>query len=163
LSRREALGLYPGSLLTSEIFFNPDPDGTPAGAIVVGLGPVGGLTATSLRRTMAQALLEYAVAKAERSQECSQGEPGAAVSASFTSLLIGTGAGGLSVEDSVTAILHGVHRANLALEQAKLERQVRIDRIEFIELWQDRAIQAVRALGRVAFDPELRAASAAKP
>ena len=156
LRRRDGLGLYPGPLLTGEIFSNPDPNRTPAGAIVVGLGPVGGLTAAGLRRTMTRALVKFAVAQLEREREKSQGEPGIMVSASFTSLLIGTGAGGLSVEDSVIAILHGVHRANLALEKAKLDRKVGIDRVEFIELWQDRAILAARALERVHRDPELK-------
>ena len=156
LRRRDGLGLYPGPLLTGEIFFNPDPNRTPAGAIVVGLGPVGRLTAAELRRSMARALVKFAVAQLEREREKSQGEPGIMVSASFTSLLIGTGAGGLSVENSVIAILHGVHRANLALEKAKLDRQVVIDRVEFIELWQDRAILAARALERVHRDPELK-------
>ena len=156
LRRRDGLGLYPGPLLTGEIFFNPDPNRTPAGAIVVGLGAVGRLTAAELRRSMARALVKFAVARLEREREKSQGEPGIMVSAAFTSLLIGTGAGGLSVENSVIAILHGVHRANLALEKAKLDRQVVIDRVEFIELWQDRAILAARALERVHRDPELK-------
>ena len=40
LSRRQALGLYPGQHGSSAQFFNPRPEARPAGAIVVGLGEV---------------------------------------------------------------------------------------------------------------------------
>lgn len=156
LSRRHQLGIYPGAVETSAVFINPrlfsTLDATPRGAIVVGLGPVGSLSAASLTRGFARALLEYVTEWRERGP----GEAGAQESRQardfkVTSLLIGTGAGGISVSDSIFALLQGVARANQALANAR--QDARISDIEFIELWEDQAIQAVKALERLQSEP----------
>ena len=67
----------------------------------------------------------------------------------LTTLLVGSGAGGVSVPDSVHAILQGVVRTNQALAAARQPQRIR--ELEFIELWEDRAIQAVRACQDVEF------------
>lgn len=153
LKQRYQLGLYPGEIETVAVLLNPDEYAKPGGAIVVGLGKVGELTPESLTRSFAHAALSYALAVAERTNKQSGTKPR---SAAISTLLMGTGPGGLSVEDSVTAILRGVYRANLALESIGNNRQVVIDAIEFMELWEDLAILVSRSLEQVSSDPELR-------
>ncbi len=156
LRQNHQLGLYPGDLETAEVFFNPDDATQPGGAVVVGLGKVGELTAGSLARTFTRAALKYAATVAESCLPRHAGPAAGPRKATLSTLLIGTGAGGISVEDSVTAILRGVHRANLSLAGARLENRVVIDAVEFLEIWEDRAIQAAHALERVARDSELK-------
>jgi hypothetical protein len=64
--------------------------------------------------------------------------------------------GGMTVEESVTATLRGVMAANAALESGATGVPVLIRRLEFVELWEDRAIHIARALAQAAADPELR-------
>lgn len=159
LSRRQQLGIYPGAIETSAIFINPrlfrNEDATPQGAIVVGLGPVGSLSAASLARSFARALLEYVTEWRERGTggvENMEAQP--VKDFKVTSLLIGTGAGGISVSDSLYALLQGVVRANQTL--ANSGQDARLSGVEFIELWEDRAIQAVKALERLQSEPQFR-------
>ena len=61
-------------------------------------------------------------------------------------LLIGTkGGNALSVLASVSSITHGVLEANRVLREQKLWEQVRIDALEFIEIYEDIAAEALRA------------------
>lgn len=154
LSRRHQLGIYPGAIETNAVFINPrlfkDPDATPRGAIVVGLGPVGSLSAASLTRSFARALLEYVTEWRERGPG-GDGNQTHQNEFKVSSLLIGTGAGGISVSDSIFAMLQGVARANQALSNAR--QDARISDVEFIELWEDQAIHAVKALERLQSEP----------
>jgi hypothetical protein len=61
LTQRLDLGLYPGRLDTHAVFFNTEPLGRPAGAVVVGLGQVGELTPGLLEAGVRSALLDYAL------------------------------------------------------------------------------------------------------
>jgi hypothetical protein len=148
LSRRLHLGLYPGPIGTSAVFSNPrtatDPYARPGGAIVVGLGTVGGLTASSLSRTFSRALLEFVL---ERVKEPERAAPGAQPGLGVATLLIGTGAGGMSVGDSVFALVRGAQEANKALAAA--QQSERVDELEIIELYEDRAILALEVLDRL--------------
>lgn len=148
LSMRRELDLYPGPADTSEVVINPDRQAKPAGAVVIGLGPVGGLTPGQLAATVSKAVLRYAVMRAE---ERGEDEDGGTASLGLASLLIGTGTGGfLSTEDSMSAILEGVLRANGALRRTRVRRAYTFGIIRFIELYHDQAIQACRALRRLA-------------
>lgn len=152
LTRRNLLGLYPGPLNTSEVFL--ESDGAFPGAIVVGLGKVGELTPGTLAHTFSRALVAYALARLEPG--CGgDGAANACIEASISSLLIGTTAGGLTIRDAVAALLRGVQRANDRLRQAGLEERIRFAAIEFIELYQDRAIEATGKLGEALRDPDL--------
>ena len=163
LRQRHRLGLYPGGLETSAIFLTADREANSAGAIVIGLGSVGELTPNTLTHTFTRALLDYALMVAESTDDAFAGMNGAPRPVTVSSLLIGTGAGGIRVEDSVIAILRAVHRAGLALQDCGLHNRVLIESIEFIELWEDRAIQAARVLSRINDDPELRHGFACQP
>jgi CHAT domain-containing protein len=162
LVRRLQVGLYPGALETSAVFLHPgwaaDRHVSPKGAIVVGLGPVGRLGAAALMRTFSRALLEYVLEWSRLPRHQQERD------VSVSTLLIGSSAGGVSVSDSVFALLRGAMRANEVLGAAG--QTPRIAALEFVELWEDRAIQALTALdtlirqpvmrGRVLLEPELR-------
>ena len=141
LTKRFQVGVYPGLVGTVEMVLAPGCN--PSGAIVVGLGNVGEITQEKVRRTVAAGALRYALASAE-DHLC----PLTNVwrSAALSALLIGAGGGNsLSVSDAVTAIIDGVLEANRILRAENLWDQVRIDALEFVELFEDAAVQAISA------------------
>jgi hypothetical protein len=141
LTQAAMLGIYPGPLETCQVFTDPDQWTRPPGAIVAGLGPIGALSAASLARAVAHAVLTAALSNVggATSRMSTTIKP-----LCLSTLLIGTGSGGLPVRDSVQALLTGVQRANDRLADTNLP--VHVAEIEIIELWQDRALQAVAAL-----------------
>ena len=154
LTRRHQLGLYPGPLDTSAVFTDPR-CANPLflglqGALVVGLGTVGSLSAAQLTRSFERALLEYAL---ERSKQSRQSSPDGC-RLGISALLIGTGAGGISVADSVYALIRGAERANATLAATK--QPDRVGTLEFMELWEDRAVQALEALHMLSEQAGLR-------
>lgn len=149
LRDRHRLGLYPGAEDSCEVFLNPG--GQPGGAIVVGLGRVGSLTPGGLRRAFARAALSYAIALAESAAP----EEGTRAAGRIASLLIGTGAGNMTLENSVASLLGGAVDANRLLQESGYGDRVLIEELEILELYEDRAIQALRALRAVAQDPRL--------
>lgn len=161
LEERRHFDLYPGSLETAEIFLRDS--GRPAGAIIVGLGDVGWLTPGELERSFAHAVLRYATVVAEQ-DSCTPTET--IRTADITTLLIGSGRGGIPLGDSIRAIVNGTLRARASLRGTPLEKRVRIDRIEFLELYEDIAISAARTLralerdrafrGRIQVQPHVR-------
>ncbi|HET7801804.1 MAG TPA: CHAT domain-containing protein [Humibacillus xanthopallidus] len=142
LSRAALLGIYPGPLETCQIFTDPEEWTRPPGAIVAGMGPVGTLSAASLARAVAHAALTSALANLTVGASAPRAE---VTQLQLSSLLIGTGPGGLPVRDSVQALLTGIQRANDRLADADLA--VHIAELEIVELWQDRALEAVGAVG----------------
>jgi hypothetical protein len=162
LSRRSSLGLYPGRHGTQAVFFSDDKWDKPSGAIVVGLGQVGGLTPVLLQSGVRDALLEFALQVLKwpddrfntkiktASGDTVDGPRSAAVSC----LLVGSGTGGVTVGDSVESILWAAVRANKQLQLNKLSDQVVIDHIEFIDLYEDVALTAGDALERLLEDKE---------
>ncbi len=154
LTRRLRLGLYPGPLNTHAVFCNDDPNAKPAGAIVVGLGQVGELSPGLLESGFCNALLDYALQLAQ--QPDGQAGAGTAVrSAAITCLLVGTGAGGIPLRSALAAMLRGVVAANERLRGAELTGRVLIDKIEFIELHEDVAIAAGKAMENLLRDGTL--------
>lgn len=149
LSVRHQLGVYPGALGTAEVFLNPDRFHKPGGALVVGLGTVGSLTSGKLEQTVYSGVLRYLLSAREcrddRFQQCGP---------SLTALLIGTLAGGVTIKESMSAILRAVTTANRT--SAATGSGIRIREVEFLDLWEDRAIQAANALDRISKDGDLR-------
>ena len=144
LRERERLGLYPGKLETTAVFLKAG--GTPGGAVVIGLGEVGDLTAGDLSRAFAHGLLRLAVAVLETPATSDERRPGGSRGLRFSTLLIGTGEGGLAVAVAMKAILEGVASAGAALRVAALDKKLVLEGIEFIELHEDHAIQAAQVL-----------------
>jgi CHAT domain-containing protein len=154
LRQRLELGVYPGPLGTHAVFLNPEPLSKPPGAIVVGLGQVGELTPGLLEAGVRAALIDYALQVA-RWPDDRFGKPGSPRRASVSCLLVGTGAGGIPIRDSMDAILRGAVAANARLVRSHLEQLVTIDRLQFIEMYEDVAIGAAEQLKRVLTDGEL--------
>jgi CHAT domain-containing protein/pimeloyl-ACP methyl ester carboxylesterase len=154
LRERLRLGLYPGVLESADVFLNPGKK--PGGAIVIGLGRVGELTPGHLAASVTRGALLYASAMAEQTRSSREKRRTGPMPAAMTTLLIGTGAGGISVEDSLSAVLRGVARANRTLTESGLGKRVTFTEVEVLELWEDRAILAAHALTRLSEDPQLR-------
>ncbi len=155
LTARHALGLYPGPIGTHALFDNPTPQAKPLGALVVGLGGAGELTSRLLTATFARSLLELARHIVEGLGSDAGKPAGKPHEIAVSCLLIGAGAGGVGVQESALALLRGVADANRTLEQAGQIEGVCITTIELVELWEDRAIAAARALHMARQDPEL--------
>jgi len=156
LSNFQRFELYPGQLGSNAVLINPDPYAKPGGALIIGLGKVGELSPAALATSFARALSAYVLEIAESSNERFHSAQGVPRSAKITSLLIGTGAGGITVEESVNAILRGALKVSDLLQDTGRNNDVSIEELEFVELWQDVAIQAGRALEKVKDDPGLR-------
>ncbi|WP_338849766.1 CHAT domain-containing protein [Massilia sp. W12] len=163
LRERLRMGVYPGRCNTWHAFIAPAPQMRPGGALVVGLGKVGELSVGTLEAGLSSALVDFALQaanlqarqllpKEEQLFEVQQGVTQTALSF----LLIGTGAGGISVQDSVSVILRSVKKANQRLAAGRPQKS-RIAKIEIVELFHDVALSAADALHSVMLDPELRA------
>ena len=148
LTMRRALDLYPGPIGTCEVFLNSQ-DKFP-GAVVVGLGRVGELTPGKLMQTFARGVLEYALRERERTKRDDDDE---ILAVRLSTLLIGTTAGGLPVRDSLASLLRGVTSANRELSRKNIG--IRVEYLEILELWEDRAIEAAQLLSELRRDAEL--------
>jgi pimeloyl-ACP methyl ester carboxylesterase len=162
LRASQELDLYPGPLGTHAYFAHPHSQGTPRGALVVGLGAVGELSPAQLTNSFARALLAYARGLMERNPTGAgrtptpgNGTDSALLEIRLTSLLIGTGAGGFSVSASVLALMRGIVRANAALAGSDRSRSARIVEFELIEIRDDLAIEAAHTVTDASQDPEL--------
>jgi CHAT domain-containing protein/pimeloyl-ACP methyl ester carboxylesterase len=144
LSLRRNMNLYPGQVGTVDIVAgNGD---RCAGAIIVGLGEVGQVTPEKVTRGVTEAALRLALLEVERAPG---DRPDTWRSAAFSSVLIGSGGRALSVESSLGAVTKGALLANRILRQQGLWDRVRVDAVEFIEIYEDIAIHAARALQSV--------------
>lgn len=143
LSQRLQLALYPGDIGTSELF-----QGTSdfKGAVIVGLGEPGNLTAYRLQQTVELAICKYlleingSIAKAVDGSMPDQ--------IGISTLMIGSGYGGLTVENTVRALLQAVSNANAKI-QAIDEAARLVQHVEFIELYNDIALSCLYALLRL--------------
>ena len=144
------LNLYPGRLGTAKSFLKPSTHTGShfTGAIVIGLGYRGTLTAAMLKTSIAQAMLDFIRTVYEQ-----QLTVHSSLGVSF--LLISTGIGGFSMDDALSAILRGIIQANDSLDNKTFD-SLRINEIEFIEIYLDRAVRATRALRRICENEEFK-------
>lgn len=155
LTRRVRLGLYPGPIGTHEVFINQQPREKPSGALIVGLGHVGELSPGTLESGIGKAIMNYALTVSDWPDD-RFGPKGTPRSASLTCLLIGTGFGCMTPKDSIESILRGVRTANQRLAETGVnDDQVLVDKIEFLELYEDVAILAARALTTILLNSDL--------
>ena len=157
LSRRLDLDVYAGATGAVEILSVPGAH--PPGAIVIGLGEVGDLTPEKLVRLVANAAVRHAVRVADTSGGMTW------ASAAMSTLFIGNDSGSVTVADSIRSIVRGVLEANRRLRATKLWERVRIDHLQFIELFEDVAEQAAHIVNALpeALARELSRAEAVKP
>ena len=162
MSELHRMGLYPGAAGTSHVFLNPGKK--PGGAVIVGLGDVGKLTAGELTISFTRAMMDYSLKIREAlestppagdmPQTLAEGE---SVPVHVASLLIGTvGGGSVTLGDSITAILRAITQANQALDKSERGLRLRLQTVEFIELYEDRAVEAARLVQDFVLLPEFR-------
>ncbi|MBS1189198.1 MAG: hypothetical protein H6R10_990 [Rhodocyclaceae bacterium] len=140
LTRNLRLGIYPGRIDTAEVFAKPESG--PVG-VVIGLDEVGSLTAARLGHAFGTGLLRLACSFPASSEQRLL---------TVSTLLIGTGAGGIPVKDCVTSLIEAANRVNalLADRQSSLAR---FTELEFLEIYEDRALQALRVIRDLSLDP----------
>ena len=141
LSERHLIGQYPGQIGTSAVVFAPANRDHPEGALIVGIGEIGELSAASLERSLTAGFINY-LFEIRDWWSMRPDESGAPAGVKLTSLLIGTGIGSLSVHDSVGVVLRSALAANRACVQADVTNVRLIEELALIELWQDLALQA---------------------
>lgn len=147
LSNRHHLGLYPGEIGTAEILI-PGGAGAFKGAIIVGLGKQGELTEYLLMQSVEQGVSKYLIgfnSKIAGTNSIIEKRIG------ISALIIGCGFGGLTIENAIRAIIQGVQNANDKIRQIYYPAKS-IDAIEFVELFHDRALASIYALGRIERD-----------
>jgi pimeloyl-ACP methyl ester carboxylesterase len=148
LSKRQQLNLYPGPLQTNEILFGLEDDVFP-GAVIIGLGEVGTLTPGSLTDTFREAVLRFVIT----GMECDSFKNNFI---KLSSLLIGTGAGGIAPREAITSMLRAVTQANRLLAGPTYNIDQTVEAITFIELYEDVVVSAQHSLLSIADIPEFR-------
>ena len=142
LTERYLLGLYPGEIGSSEVIITHQKDFN--GAIIVGLGDPGTLTAYQLTQSVEQGVAKYLLYLNSRAEQTLNSFSKDRVGVS--SLAIACSYGGLSIEKSLRAIVMGVQNANNKIAQILKEGAKTITHIEFIEQYQDRALGCLYVL-----------------
>jgi CHAT domain-containing protein len=143
LTRRQAVGQHPGPLGTLGVFC--DSGGQPA-AVVIGIGDPGEITPNVLTVGVTQAVLRLAAGRLDAAG-------GRGERLDLAAVLIGTsGPAPLSVQSSVTAIVNGIRRANRRLRG--LPRPTTIASLQIVELYEERAADAARALSVLLDSPD---------
>lgn len=146
LSQRQMLNLYPGDIGTNTFISTVNNDFK--GAIIVGLGEPGELTAYNLSKTVGQGVTKYLIDLNSAVISKKQSDPEAG-KVGISSLIIGSSYGGLSYEDSIHAILSGIQAANQKIS-GLYEGEVRtVEYVELIELYEDKALACMYAISNI--------------
>ncbi|HJV25245.1 MAG TPA: CHAT domain-containing protein [Aromatoleum sp.] len=156
LRQRERLGVYAGDIGSSAFVLQARSNedrlrGTGRGAVIVGLGRFGALTAADIAETVRAGVLRFLLVAHDR-QGAKRDEPAADTDLAdseltLASLLIGfNSTTHISVDDSIEMIVRGVLAANRQFAEAMPLTHLRIARLEFIELYLDTALSAARAV-----------------
>ena len=155
LSKRERLGVHAGPRGSASVVLMPrSPEevlrGTGKGALVVGLGEFGELSARDVRETVRAGVLRLLLHAADRQieQGCGVGNDAAPLQLRLASVLIGyNSTTAIGVEDSVAAVTLGVAEANRQFaEGADGRPAAQVGTLEFVEQYEDVAITAAHAI-----------------
>jgi hypothetical protein len=150
LSQRRKLGLYPSRIGNSAILL--DATSNPQGAVVVGLGQPAGLSIGALRETLRQGILAFMVETLDQSSASPDpAKPKTKTPLGLSSLVVGAGQGGIDRHSCVQAILQAASQANAMLAALK-DPRARLDALEIIELYEDRAYETWRAVKKAIED-----------
>lgn len=138
LQNKLKLGGYPGDIETNEIIFKRD--NFFEGAIIVGLGEPGKLTSHLLARTVEVGVSNYLLGLTGSNRDRN--------SIGISALLIGSGYGGLAIENSIKAIIEGVNNANRSIRAISNENYT-VSHIEFIEQYAAKANSTYLGLKKI--------------
>ncbi|WP_448874533.1 DUF7379 domain-containing protein [Desulfobulbus propionicus] len=147
LERARTIGRYPCGVGSAMVFRQTETSAKPAGAIVVGLGPLGDLLPGVLTQALTQGLLEYA----RIMEQQSLADPDRPERLAVASLLVGAGFAGLAIDSSARCLLEALRRANRLLQQASMK--TRIGYLTLFEEVEGRAITVVQALRDLVGEP----------
>lgn len=150
LKRAQKMGRYPAQAGEAMVFLPASPQDKPGGAIVVGLGALGELKPGMLSRALAHGFMEYARQWAEMNPATGQAKDEKTRGVNLSTVLVGTGYAGLSVELGMRALAEALRRANQSLAQADMS--LRIGNLTLFEEEESRAIAAANALRELARD-----------
>lgn len=153
LTQKHVLGIYPGIIGTSEVVLIRSAEHEDAafqGAIIAGLGEVGKLTAYQLALTTEQAVANYLLTIDRDKVFMPDASDLQNRVLGISSLIIGCGYGGLTVENAMRAIIQGVQAPNRKIRKLKATDQLMIGRLEFVEKYADTALDGFYALQRLA-------------
>ena len=139
-------GTYPGDIKTSLVILNND-DGYFKGSVVVGLGRPGELSKGNLEKSFADSLITLVLKQVE--QHKNSFLKGELKAVGVSALLIGSGYAGMTLGDSIKSLLNGVKLANKEIQELKNSSVKQISEIEFIEIYEDRAISAAQILNKL--------------
>ena len=146
LRHRHSLGIYPGPIGTNDLFISSQSGFR--GAIIIGLGKPENLSGPELTKTVEQGVSKYLLYLNDNTSQLKLLNDNNEFDG-ISSLIIGSGYGGLPIENSVKAIIQGVHNANVKVRNLKLDNTRIISHIEFIELFEDNAVSALYSLSRI--------------
>ena len=151
LAQRERLGVYAGEIGTSAVVLQARNDevrkrGTGQGAVIVGLGEYGNLSASDVSETVRSGVLRLLLHTLDR-EGGERSVAGDVQELTLASLLIGyNSTTHISVIDSIAAIVRGVLEGNRQFNEAMPKARLRVGRLEFVELFTDTAITAAHAI-----------------
>ncbi|MRG45839.1 CHAT domain-containing protein [Chitinophaga sp. SYP-B3965] len=147
LREKHNLGIYPGEIGTTEIIISPQT--TFAGAIIVGLGKPETLTAFQLANTVERGIAKYLI---DLKRELFNPGNNFDGPIGISSLIIGCGYGGLTVENAISGIILGIQYANEKIHKLFDGTAQLIEQLEFIELYEDRAVSCLYSLSKLEED-----------
>ena len=141
LFEHKQLGFYPGEIGEQALIY--DEQGTPLGAIVIGLGNKDMLTGFELALSVEKAVLRYALffrdTHPDKETEAREG---------ISTLLVGSAYGRLPMVESVRSIILGVQRANALI--LGLDNGLKpIKTVEFVDYYQDNAYECYKILSQL--------------
>lgn len=145
LSQFLQLGNYPGKIKESKVFLTSEKSFK--GAVIVGLGKLENLTPSELVKTVEMGVVNF-LFDIQR-KNCSINTDS---TLGLSSLIIGCGYGGLTIENSIRAIIQGVHNANISINELNAGNKCTVEHIEFIEVYEDKAINSLFAISRIEKD-----------
>lgn len=153
LRARHQKDSYPGPIGSHLAYLDDSPE---RGALIVGLGQVGSLSAGALAATVEQGIKEFSFRIAEHGA-------GASRPLGLSTILIGSGDSGIPLEDALTSLVEGVLAANKALNDKTLVELQPVQELEIIELYEDSAIEAAHLLRSMSTQPRFRGSLEVEP
>lgn len=159
LSRRLRMGIHAGALGSASVVLMPRSaaereQGLGRGALVVGLGAMGGLGIEALADTVRAGVLRLLMhAQDRRTEDLAGSEAPGLVPLRLASLLLGSNsAARMGLDDSVRAVVLGVLRANRDMAATATTPQAplaQIGELELVEVYRDAAISAAEAVAEL--------------
>ena len=149
LSKLRELGLYPGAIGSNQVVLSYKKDGF-KGAVVVGLGVPGQLSAFQLMNSVEKGMSRYlTILNRQASDIAPENQPVPGISV----IAIANSYGGLSSDSSIRAILLGIQHANQKIKTIYKRKLKTIEEVEIIELYQDKALSILKTVNGLRNDP----------